>query len=85
MLSKYKKKNNPLRDSIRIINGSGKDIVKKIFKTGIERNNNRYVRYSLKPSYNFNVLTQTKITTMIKINDKVGTIRRSNCLLEINF
>ena len=33
--SKYKKKNNPLRDSIRIINGSGNDIVRKILKTPI--------------------------------------------------
>ena len=85
MHSKYKKKNNPLRDSIKIISGSGKDIVRNIFKTGIERNNMMCNKYSFKPYCNFNALIQTKITTNITINDRSGIIRISNCLLVINF
>ena len=51
----------------------------------MERNNNKYIKYSFKPLCNFRALTQTKITTIIAIDDKVGIIRSSNCLLEINF
>ena len=43
-LSKYNKKKKPLFSNINIIIGSGKEIVKKTFITGIERSNSKNLR-----------------------------------------
>ena len=43
-LSKYNEKKKPLVNNIHIIIGSGKEIVKKTFITGIEKSNSKNLR-----------------------------------------